>query len=159
MLSTIMGVGKKNIKINLMTLSLEIDPVEALALVNDGGSLGASITLRNPHSAPILFRIQTTSPLTYRVKPSHGWVLPKSQQAITVLHVGQRGSTGSIGGGGKTDKFLIKYGAVGEEREELPDRDSPQASEAFTQMVYHHGMYLFNVVGYVDGYGRVSSAR
>lgn len=136
-----------------MACKLEVEPSEVLPLIADGSSsnLNATITLRNTHIAPMLFRIQTTSPLSYRVKPSHGWVLSGSIQTVTVLHVGQANasSTASVNGG-KTDKFLIKYGAA-DQSEVLPERDSPQASEKFTQLVFSKNN-LFVVVGYAGGH-------
>ena len=123
----------------MVVAKLEVEPMEVLSLLPDPSSpnLNATITLRNPHPSPVLFRIQTTSPLSYRVKPSHGWVLSGAVQSVTVLHVGQANpasSSSNGASGGKTDKFLIKFGAIGE-KEALPDRDSPQASEKFTQLV------------------------
>lgn len=60
-----------------------------------------TLTLHNKSSsAALLFRIQTTSPLSYRVKPSHGRIGPGSSVTIAFIMV-------SVSA--KPDKFLIKY--------------------------------------------------
>ena len=68
----------------------------------------STITLKNNSEKSILFRIQTTSPMIYRVRPSHGKLTPHSSLTITVLHIGSTLPRET----GKVDKFLIKYGST-----------------------------------------------
>ncbi len=51
----------------------------------------------------ILFRVQTTSPLTYRVKPSNGRISAGETVSVQVVMIAE--ST-------KPDKFLIKYAPI-----------------------------------------------
>lgn len=51
----------------------------------------------------ILFRVQTTAPLTYRVKPSHGRI-PAGETAIVQVVM--------VADSTKVDKFLIKYAPI-----------------------------------------------
>ena len=42
----------------------------------------SSLTLKNVETFAVLFKIQTTSPLHYRVKPSHGRIEPGETKEI-----------------------------------------------------------------------------
>jgi hypothetical protein len=103
-----------------------IEPSEQLDFLPDGdvngGSMGSSgltssICLRNNHHAlPLLFRIQTTSPLQYRVRPSHGRIVPGDRVNVLVVRIGApppvhaaSGPKGSLAHL-PADKFLVKFG-------------------------------------------------
>lgn len=68
--------------------------------------LGATINISNASlgdTQAILFRVQTTSPLSYRVRPSHGRIPPGGSVAVHIaLAVDSK----------KADKFLVKWVAV-----------------------------------------------
>ena len=51
----------------------------------------------------VLFRVQTTAPLTYRVKPSHGRIAVGETAVVQVVMVAESN---------KVDKFLIKYAPI-----------------------------------------------
>ena len=134
-------------------VKFQIEPHEELLFqpTNDGSgasNLSATISLKNSDTMPILFRIQTTSPLVYRVKPSHGWVLPSSSVSVLVVHVGASTITTTSGDGGaaalsKVDKFLVKFGPIASPID-LPDPQSSQAAERFSTLVTRkHHFYFF----------------
>lgn len=84
------------------------------------GPLTCTLKLTNSSGAlDCLFRIQTTSPSTYRVRPSHGRIAAGATQDVQIVMV-----TDPV----KSDKFLIKYVTVSRS---LPVSDfSKQFSEA-----------------------------
>lgn len=73
--------------------------------------LAANITIKNGNDAGIvLFRVQTTSPLSYRVKPSHGRVDAKQSIDVHVsLAVEPPAPDPTAPGTKKVDKFLVKW--------------------------------------------------
>ena len=69
--------------------------------------LTVTLCLHNTSSTDdVLFRIQTTSPTIYRVRPSHGRISAMSSTETQVVMVGEPV---------KADKFLVKYTTVATE--------------------------------------------
>jgi len=86
------------------------------------GDLTGKVTLYNNSGRPLGYKIKTTSPEKYRVRPSTG-CLPPGQDATVEIHVSssQAKEAGSL----LRDKFLVT--AVLLDREDLPP---PQLAEA-----------------------------
>lgn len=75
--------------------------------MTDGEYSQPTINIRNTlPSSDLLFRVQTTSPLSYRVKPSHGRIPVGESVDIQVIMVADSK---------KADKFLIRCAPVDHE--------------------------------------------
>lgn len=103
----------------------------------------SSLTLKNIKTFPVLFKIQTTSPLNYRVKPSHGRIEAGEGKEINskslfslerilkpTLFLVSMSSDSK-----KTDKFLVSVVPLLEDPEDNSDFNSQfnQAPEEFVQ--------------------------
>lgn len=70
------------------------------------GLYQAKFTMKNVLSTDaVLFRIQTTSPLSYRVRPSHGRIEPGETQEVHIVMMSESK---------KNDKFLVNFAATTE---------------------------------------------
>ena len=65
-------------------MSLSISPEHYLSFEHSTTESSTTITLTNPHDTNILFKIRTTAPKSYTVKPAHGEITPKSKLEITI---------------------------------------------------------------------------
>lgn len=86
----------------------------------------ARFTMKNVSTSAVIFRIQTTSFMAYRVRPSHGKIEAGQQLEVQAVMVSDTGK--------KNDKFQVKFAAVTGEAERLSDFDAQfQALEASMQ--------------------------
>lgn len=93
--------------VNAEDQPVSFTPASELLFVKkeDGDYASTTLKIQNKsQKEALLFRIQTTSPLAYRVRPSHGRIGPEEGVDVTVVMVQESK---------KSDKFLIRYAAVG----------------------------------------------
>lgn len=91
---------------------------EALHFLEDNSTLNASnynatFTISNKHPQnSILYRVKTTNPKAYRVKPSHGRLLHSCLTAINIDLAGE---------GKRSDKFQVKWVVLSNEQDDQYD--------------------------------------
>lgn len=73
--------NNNNSKISLFSLK----PDDSVIFVAEGKEMSGSFMLTNSHSGPISYKIKTTSPEKFRVRPSMGVLLPSMSQQICLL--------------------------------------------------------------------------
>lgn len=97
-------------------------PQEVVFSSSPLGDLTGKVTLHNNSARPLGYKIKTTSPEKYRVRPSTGCLSP-GQDATVEIHVSssQAKEAGSL----LRDKFLVTV--VSLDREDIP---APQLAEA-----------------------------
>uniref|UniRef100_A0A1B6CK24 MSP domain-containing protein n=1 Tax=Clastoptera arizonana TaxID=38151 RepID=A0A1B6CK24_9HEMI len=64
---------------------LKVSPPEAVVFLNDGNDMSGFITLCNSSEEAMAFKIKTTAPEKFRVKPSYGIITPKDSAIINVV--------------------------------------------------------------------------
>ncbi|XP_067003343.2 motile sperm domain-containing protein 2 [Anabrus simplex] len=70
---------------NRSNISLDISPPDAINFTSDGSEVTGSITLTNNDEQIISYKIKTTSPEKFRVRPSTGVLHPSDLVTINVL--------------------------------------------------------------------------
>ncbi|XP_052246361.1 motile sperm domain-containing protein 2-like isoform X2 [Dreissena polymorpha] len=82
---------------------LTICPAEEVefAVEEEGGEACDNIILKNTHTHDVAFKVKTTSPEKYRVRPSSGYIKPGSETEVSV-HL-QQGYQNTV----HKDKFLV----------------------------------------------------
>ncbi|KAL0280054.1 UNVERIFIED_CONTAM: hypothetical protein PYX00_001464 [Menopon gallinae] len=83
-------------------VKLAVNPCETLPFSYDGNDLKGSITLKNDDLQCVSFKVKTTSPKKFRVRPSLGVLSPDETVVINVVLL-----TGYESPGLNRDKFLI----------------------------------------------------
>ncbi|XP_017893126.1 motile sperm domain-containing protein 2 isoform X2 [Ceratina calcarata] len=82
---------------------LFIEP-DAIVFNRIGNEIGGTITLKNMSSAmPLSYKIKTTSPEKFRVRPSSGILLPQEQRVISVILQQEYNVRGLL----HADRFLV----------------------------------------------------
>lgn len=122
---------------------LEFEPETQIIFDKKGGELPIHTTLRlanNSKALDVLFRVQTTSPSTYRVRPSHGRIAAGSQVEIQVMMV-----TEPI----RADKFLVKYVTVSHS---LPQGEFMKQFQEAEESAQEHRLRV-SLVGETEGGG------
>ncbi|KAF4522258.1 hypothetical protein B566_EDAN011954 [Ephemera danica] len=66
-------------------LMLSISPHDTINFINENGDLNGSLTLTNISNRNVSFKIKTTSPEKFRVRPSTGILAPQATSTINVL--------------------------------------------------------------------------
>lgn len=83
-------------------MKLKVTPSETLPFTYEGNDLRSSIVLNNNDQQCLSFKIKTTSPTKFRVRPSLGVLSPDESVVINVVLLTGYESPGLI-----RDKFLI----------------------------------------------------
>jgi len=90
------------------------DEIVFCGAANTSGELLSILTITNTISTNVAYKVKTTSPENYRVRPSSGLVAPEASVEVNI-HL-QPGHTENVG----RDKFLI-LSALVPEKEKLPE--------------------------------------
>ena len=85
---------------------LELSPPELKFRFELRKSIPVTLTLKNPGSERIAFKVKTTSPKKYCVRPSSGYVEPGTTKEVQVILQAQREQPQFLGD--CKDKFLIQ---------------------------------------------------
>ncbi|XP_047475376.1 motile sperm domain-containing protein 2-like [Penaeus chinensis] len=100
---------------------IDIDPSEELLFSNCRIGASTSILLTNPTDSPVAFKIKTTSPEKYRVRPSVGVLEGGAQLDISVTVSEQLAPAALV-----RDKFLVMGAPT-----TIPDMNSQEVSQLF----------------------------
>eukprot|EP00835_Amoeboradix_gromovi_P003751 NODE_260_length_12610_cov_0.413076.p6 type:complete len:208 gc:universal NODE_260_length_12610_cov_0.413076:9333-8710(-) len=65
-------------------MSLSISKEHYLEFSSSAVECATNITLTNPHDSIVLFKIRTTAPKSYTVKPAHGEIAPKGSIDVQI---------------------------------------------------------------------------
>ncbi|XP_042873015.1 motile sperm domain-containing protein 2-like isoform X2 [Penaeus japonicus] len=100
---------------------IDIDPSEELLFSNCRIGASTNIILTNPTDSPVAFKIKTTSPEKYRVRPSVGVLEGGAQLDISVTVSEQLAPAALV-----RDKFLVMGAPTS-----IPDMNSQEVSQLF----------------------------
>nr|CAD7458065.1 unnamed protein product [Timema tahoe] len=117
-------IGSKQDGLTLPNSSLSILPAEVINFVNDGSELTGSVSLTNTSEKLISYKIKTTSPEKFRVRPSMGTLSPGASISINVVL-----QPGYQVPGLSRDKFLIMNLPV-----DTPDMSAAELGELWKQL-------------------------
>ncbi|KAL1517251.1 hypothetical protein ABEB36_001038 [Hypothenemus hampei] len=81
---------------------LDVTPSTIITFVHEGNELVSTLELRNIDSGHVAFKLKTTSPEKFKVRPSTGILAPGAKESITVTLL-----PGYQLGGLSKDKFLV----------------------------------------------------
>lgn len=112
--------------------ALEFEPAEKLAIAIEESNAQTTLVVRNVSRKTHVFKVKTTTPDRYLVKPNHGLIAAQSSTNISIIiasHSKKRdllakGLAGPLKSG---DKFLIQ--SCGLENDEVPALESKTAPE------------------------------
>mmetsp|Transcript_16634 Transcript_16634/g.48244 ORF Transcript_16634/g.48244 Transcript_16634/m.48244 type:complete len:322 (-) Transcript_16634:112-1077(-) len=125
---------------------LEVDPETELKFIlsHNEATPRCILTLRHPGntSDSIAFKVKTTQPRRYLVRPNQGLIAPKSSEQISILLVDKDKQTlmqsydrlGQSGLDHSKDKFLVQSCAVGANFAAKASGDSSELYDALTSM-------------------------
>ncbi len=85
---------------------LQISPADLRFRFEPRKNIPITLSLHNPTQDRIAFKVKTTSPKKYCVRPSSGFVEPSSSRDVQVIMQAQKEFTGQ---GECKDKFLVQY--------------------------------------------------
>lgn len=85
---------------------LQISPGDLRFRFEPRKNIPITLSLHNPTSERIAFKVKTTSPKKYCVRPSSGFVEPSSGRDVQVIMQAQKEFSGQ---GECKDKFLVQY--------------------------------------------------
>ncbi|CAH1395114.1 unnamed protein product [Nezara viridula] len=81
---------------------LTLNPADAICFVQDGIELIGTLSITNSSDATLIYKVKTTSPEKFRVRPSCGLLSPLSSASINIVLL-----TGYTGVNILRDKFLV----------------------------------------------------
>lgn len=96
--------------------SLTLNPVDAICFSQEGIELSGTLSISNSSDLPLIYKVKTTSPEKFRVRPSCGLLTPGSNAVISVVVL-----SGYSGANIIRDKFLVMSYAL--ENENYADTD------------------------------------
>jgi hypothetical protein len=92
---------------------LQVSPTELKFKFELRKNIPVILTLHNPGDERVAFKVKTTSPKTYCVRPSSGHVEPRSTVQVQIIRQAQREYPATYGD--TKDKFLVQSTRVGPE--------------------------------------------
>lgn len=96
---------------------LQVSPIELKFKFELRKNIPVILTLTNPSTDRVAFKVKTTSPKTYCVRPSSGFVEPNSIMQVQIIRQAQREYPASYGD--TKDKFLVQSTKAGPDASDL----------------------------------------
>lgn len=81
---------------------LSLNPADAICFVQDGIELIGTLSITNSSDTTLIYKVKTTSPEKFRVRPSCGLLSPSASASINIVLL-----TGYTGANILRDKFLV----------------------------------------------------
>ncbi|ORY91297.1 PapD-like protein [Syncephalastrum racemosum] len=119
-------------------MSLTIEPEEVLAFTRPLNRLvKESLTITNPHGVDYAYKVKTTAPKQYCVRPNAGKVTANSTESVQVMLQAMREEPAADFK--CKDKFLVQYIAIPENMRDLPISELwPVVEKTQKNMIQQH---------------------